>query len=157
MTAFLAPEIAVAIALRETPREALVPIPVGDVSRRRQLHESALAATDTSVAPGVSTKDFHIASADGTPILCRWYQRDQSAHSAPSAAIVYFHGGGYILGSVDLFDGVCSRYVAACDVPILSVDYRLAPEHPFPSSLEDAYAALDWLHSHASTLNVKKN
>ena len=67
---------------------------------------------------------------------------------------MFFHGGGYIFGHIDLFDGPVSRYVSANDVPFLSVEYRRAPEHPFPTPLEDAYAALRWLHDHAADLGV---
>ena len=51
---------------------------------------------------------------------------------------IFFHGGGYIFGHIDLFDGPVSRYTSASGVPMLSVDYRRAPEHPFPTPLEDA-------------------
>jgi acetyl esterase/lipase len=59
-----------------------------------------------------------------------------------------------IVGNIDLFNGLVSRYVSASGTPILSVDYRLAPEHPHPVPAEDAYAALVWLHEHAADLGV---
>ena len=65
-----------------------------------------------------------------------------------------FHGGGYIFGHIDLFDGPVSRYVSATGVPMLSVEYRRAPEHPFPTPLEDGYTALRWLNEHAAELGV---
>jgi acetyl esterase/lipase len=74
--------------------------------------------------------------------------------AAPGPAVLFFHGGGYIFGHIDLFDGPVSRYVSASGVPCLSVEYRRAPEHPFPTPLDDAYAALRWLHEHATVLDV---
>ncbi|SFR29852.1 alpha/beta hydrolase fold [Lentzea waywayandensis] len=68
--------------------------------------------------------------------------------------MLFFHGGGHILGHIDLFDGPVSRYVSTTGVPMLSVEYRRAPEHPFPTPLEDAYTALRRLHDHATELGV---
>jgi acetyl esterase/lipase len=62
--------------------------------------------------------------------------------------------GGFIVGDIDMFDGSVSRYVSAGGTPILSVDYRLAPESPHPGPVEDVYAALVWLHAHAADLGV---
>ncbi|MET9462701.1 alpha/beta hydrolase fold domain-containing protein, partial [Streptomyces canus] len=61
--------------------------------------------------------------------------------AAPGAAVLFFHGGGYIFGRIDLLDGPLARYVSASGVPMLSVEYLLAPEHPFPTPIEDAYTA----------------
>ena len=66
--------------------------------------------------------------------------------AAPDPAVLFFHGAGYIFGHIDLFDGPVSRYVSASGVPFLSVEYRRAPEHPFPTPLEDAHAVLRWPH-----------
>lgn len=57
---------------------------------------------------------------------------------------VYFHGGGWVIGDLDLSDATCRRLAGAAQCEIISVDYRLAPEHPFPQPLDDAYAALKW-------------
>jgi acetyl esterase/lipase len=62
-----------------------------------------------------------------------------------------------ILGSVPIFDGPVARYVARSGVPMLSVQYRLAPEHPHPTPVEDAYAGLLWLAAHADDLGVHKD
>jgi acetyl esterase len=59
------------------------------------------------------------------------------------ALIVYFHGGGWVMGALDDFDALCRSLVVASGVDVLSVDYRLAPEHPFPAAFEDALAALE--------------
>ena len=58
--------------------------------------------------------------------------------------LVYFHGGGFVVGSLDTHDGVCRKLAAETGYPVVSVDYRLAPEHPFPAGLTDCYAAVEW-------------
>jgi acetyl esterase/lipase len=99
----------------------------------------------------VETTDYELTVADGSTILARWYRLPSSDSRA---AVVYLHGGGMILGSVPIFDGPVSRYVAHTGVPMLSVDYRLAPEHPYPTPVEDAYAGLVWLAAHVAELGV---
>ncbi|PSQ40626.1 alpha/beta hydrolase [Halobacteriales archaeon QS_9_68_42] len=59
--------------------------------------------------------------------------------------LVYFHGGGFVVGSLDTHDNVCQKLADESGWTVVSVDYRLAPEHPFPAPLEDAYAAVEWV------------
>ncbi|MGB2069779.1 MAG: alpha/beta hydrolase fold domain-containing protein, partial [Candidatus Puniceispirillaceae bacterium] len=61
------------------------------------------------------------------------------------ACIVYFHGGGFVMGGLDSHDDVCAEICAATGYDVIAVDYRLAPENPFPAAIEDAEAAYDWL------------
>lgn len=62
--------------------------------------------------------------------------------------LVFFHGGGFIMGGLDTHDALCRTAAAAAQVRVLSVDYRLAPEHPFPAAVEDALAVWDWAVAH---------
>lgn len=64
-------------------------------------------------------------------------------------AVVYFHGGGWVLGGLDSTDAACRFIAAHTDLAVISVDYRLAPEHPFPAGLEDAVDAYRWVRAHA--------
>jgi acetyl esterase/lipase len=64
---------------------------------------------------------------------------------APTAALLWMHGGGYVLGSAQQDDGLCHRFSRELGIAVASVEYRLAPEHPYPAPLEDCYAALTWL------------
>lgn len=63
----------------------------------------------------------------------------------PTAALLWIHGGGYVFGSAQQDDALCLRFSKALGITVASVDYRLAPEHPYPAPLEDCYAALTWL------------
>lgn len=66
--------------------------------------------------------------------------------------LVYLHGGGFVVGDLDTHDQACRRICAGADAVVLSVDYRLAPEHPFPAAIDDAVAALRWAHEHLPEL-----
>lgn len=69
-------------------------------------------------------------------------------------AIVHFHSGGYVTGSVDSSHGHCATLSAETGAVVVSVDYRLAPEHPFPAAFDDGMAALEWLHAEADDLTI---
>ncbi|HEX5263371.1 MAG TPA: alpha/beta hydrolase [Phenylobacterium sp.] len=74
--------------------------------------------------------------------------------SAPTGVLVYFHGGGFVSGDLETSDGVCCRLTELAECVTLNVDYRLAPEHPFPAGLEDACAAVAWTFKHAAELGA---
>jgi acetyl esterase len=69
-------------------------------------------------------------------------------------ALVYFHGGGFVVGNIETHDPVCRALAKASGSIVVSVDYRLAPEFPFPVPVEDAFAATQWLISHAAELGI---
>ena len=87
--------------------------------------------------PTVETNDLRIA---GVP--CRHYAR-QGASAAP--LLIYLHGGGFVLGGLDSHDDVCAEICDAAGIEVVAVDYRLAPEHPFPAAFEDGWAVLQEL------------
>ncbi len=68
--------------------------------------------------------------------------------------LVYYHGGGFAIGSIDTHDTLCRRLCAAADCVVVSVDYRLAPEHPFPAGIEDCYDAYRWVREQAVELGI---
>src|SRR5262245_50661379 len=73
---------------------------------------------------------------------------------APMGAIVYMHGGGFITGAAQIDDAICARLAQEHNTTVVSVDYRLAPEAPFPGPVEDCYAALRWVMTQASSLGI---
>ncbi len=70
----------------------------------------------------------------------------------PFPALVYFHGGGWVLGCIETHDAVCAKLARAAACVVVSVEYRLAPEYPFPAAPEDCYAATKWVAEHATTI-----
>lgn len=74
--------------------------------------------------------------------------------TSPKAGFVFFHGGGWVLGNLDAYDHLCHRLANAGDCVVVSVDYRLAPEHRFPAAAEDCYDATVWTAQHASELGI---
>lgn len=72
----------------------------------------------------------------------------------PSGALLWIHGGGFVIGDPVSYNALCSRFARELDLVVVSVDYRLAPEDPFPAGLEDCWSALRWLHEHADELGV---
>ena len=71
--------------------------------------------------------------------------RPAAGRGAPAPGVLYLHGGGYVVGTAAMGDAFCARLARHLDAVVAAVDYRLAPEHPYPAALEDAYAALCWL------------
>jgi acetyl esterase len=94
--------------------------------------------------------------ADGRPaaIPLRVYRPAGVAESTRLPAYVYFHGGGWVIGSVETHDVLCRQLTAASGATVVSVDYRLAPEHKFPAAADDAWAATGWIVDHASDLGL---
>ena len=68
--------------------------------------------------------------------------------------LVWYHGGGWVFGDLDMSDGTCRALANAAECVVVSVDYRLAPETPFPGAVDDAYAAVDWVAEHADQLGI---
>jgi acetyl esterase len=69
--------------------------------------------------------------------------------------LLYFHGGGYVIGNLDISDAICRSIASGSRCVVISVDYRLAPEHPFPAATDDAWAALIWVVGHATEINAE--
>ena len=68
--------------------------------------------------------------------------------------VVFFHGGGFVIGDLDSYDGTCRQHAVGADAIVVSVDYRLAPEHPYPAAVEDAWAATRWVAEHAAEIGA---
>ncbi|MCK9687489.1 alpha/beta hydrolase [Scleromatobacter humisilvae] len=95
-----------------------------------------------------------IARTDGAPALRVWIVDRRANKGSPTPAVLHLHGGGFIGTSLAWLFPTLRRLSAELDCLVVSVDYRLAPETPFPGSLEDNHAALAWLHANAASLGI---
>ena len=110
------------------------------------------ADVDTS---GLRIVDHDVPGPDGAPpVLVRVYCPDAPAPSGGRPALLDIHGGGFVLGDITMQHGIAAIVARELGAVVAVVEYRLAPEHPFPAGVEDCYAALRWLHDEASTLGV---
>jgi acetyl esterase len=105
-----------------------------------------------AVARGVELEDRTFPGP--TKELALRVYRPSRAGSGARPLVVNFHGGGFVFGGLDLADWMCSSVAATVGAVVVSVDYRLAPTHPFPAAVEDCYAALVWAAEHASELGA---
>ncbi len=90
-------------------------------------------------------------------IALRLYRGLGTERGAALPALVYFHGGGWVIGDLDTHDGVCRLIANTAGCAVISVDYRLAPEHKFPAAVDDAVAATEWVAAHATSLGIDAN
>jgi acetyl esterase len=107
-------------------------------------------------APAIGRTEHAEATGPAGPIPLRIYTPVAGAGTA-LPAIVYFHGGGFVLGDLDSADALCRTLANESGCRLISVDYRLAPEHPFPAAVDDSFAALSWVEANASSIGVDPN
>jgi acetyl esterase/lipase len=124
--------------------------PQPPAARRDALRVLAATADDTS-APAVSRD--HAMEGPAGPIPLRIYA-PLGAGQLTLPALVFFHGGGWVAGDLETHDGFCRRLCAASGWRVIAVDYRRAPEHRFPSALDDCLAATRWTAANAAALGV---
>lgn len=98
------------------------------------------------VHPELPTEDREIA---GVPV--RIYRPDGDG---PKPVVLFFHGGGWVVGDLDSYDGTAREHAVGTGAVVVSVDYRLAPEHPYPAAVDDVWAVTRWVAEHADELGV---
>jgi acetyl esterase len=120
----------------------------------------ALAAMIEMVGPKDvpigKTANIAIPGPDGNEIPARVYT-PVAAGGEGLPTLIFFHGGGYVIGSIDTHDGLCRILANESGCCVISVEYRLAPEHKFPAAVDDAVAALAWIEKNAAELGVDAN
>jgi acetyl esterase len=124
------------------PLDALPPIAV------RAGYRMQRQAQDQNAPKDVEARDLMVADT----VPARLYR--PAGLGDPSGLLVYFHGGGFVIGDLETHDGHCRRLARDGACRVLAIDYRLAPEHPFPASHDDALAATMWAFDNASDLGV---
>lgn len=133
-------------------------IKLHDIPAARRMMDELIAAQMAKVPPieGISSEDHQAPGPEGDPeVFVRVYQPTDRPDSLP--ALVWIHGGGYVLGSVERDDFLAKHLARVGQCVVASVEYRLAPEHPFPAPVEDCYAALKWLAAHSDDFGVDRS
>jgi acetyl esterase len=123
----------------------------GPVDEARRSLDHSAPTLDVPLAPDVAAYDRSVGGAEGL-LRARVYVPDSVRGAAPG--LVYFHGGGWVVGSIESHDRVCRALASRAGIVVASVDYRLAPEHRFPAAADDAVAATRWIFANASSLQM---
>jgi acetyl esterase len=141
------PELVEALRTREHELPTHTLSPEAARAQRRGRHVPPGKADDVA-----RVRDLGIEGPGGN-VPVRIYEPGDTG-TGPRPAVVYFHGGGWVVGSLDSHDPLCRALANAAGAVVVSVDYRLAPEHAFPAAAEDAYAATAWVTARAAELGV---
>jgi acetyl esterase len=119
---------------------------------RQLFRETRPASTPTP--PEIGEVKNMTANGPGGPIPLRVYRPAGVAPDTPLPVLVYFHGGGWVIGDLDTHDVQCRQLTAEAGITVVAVDYRLAPEHKFPAAVDDAWAATRCVATHGTELGV---
>lgn len=130
---------------------------------RRPMHELGLAEARAAMRaarlalgaepPATLVRDI-AAPGPGGPIPIRLYRPPGLPADAVMPLLVYYHGGGWVLGDIETGDALCASLACRLGIAVAAVDYRLAPEHPFPAAVDDSFFALQWLVDQSAALGL---
>ncbi|GJN85502.1 hypothetical protein PLIIFM63780_009069 [Purpureocillium lilacinum] len=127
---------------------------VHDVETRRKVLAGLVPAQKPAIPDEVQHSAVSISTPDGAQIRVLRYQKKGTEPGSAGPAVIHMHGGGFISLSADVGIPTVCQYVVASGVQFFSVDYRLAPEHPYPTPLEDCWTALQWVLRNAVEFGV---
>ncbi|MBO9377808.1 alpha/beta hydrolase fold domain-containing protein [Sphingomonas histidinilytica] len=114
-----------------------------DPPAAREMSARLRVFADVDSPPITTREDLFIATHDGRSIPARFYDPRPERDEGP--LVVFFHGGGFVLGDIELYDAAAADIAIGLDLPVLSIDYRLAPEHPWPAGPDDCEDATRWV------------
>jgi acetyl esterase len=120
------------------------------VPEARAAYVAASEILELPRAPLARVQDFHIPSDDGHLMAARLY----ASSSEVLPVLLYLHGGGFTIGNLETHDSLCRQFALRSGAAVVALDYRLAPEHRFPTAVDDAWAAVKWLASNAASLGL---
>ena len=143
----LLPSLQLVCSLAERQSPAIEEMPPVDA---RKMQADSPFDMDPPIA-GVETRELSVPVKGGS-IAVRAYAPEGASGTLPG--LVYFHGGGWVIGDLDSHDGLCRRLAHLVGCRVFSVDYRLAPEHRFPTAADDCDAAYSWVLENAAELGV---
>lgn len=124
---------------------------MGDLERSRRAMEDDAQLYAKGVGEAAQTRDLSLDTVEG-PLAARLYSKPGTEPEAP--LLVFFHGGGFALGSIDSHDAPCRLFATEGGMHVLSVEYRRSPEHPFPAAPLDAFAAYRFVRENVSALGL---
>ena len=110
-----------------------------------------------AVQPGpevASVRDIEVTGGPHGPFTVRHYVPIDSDDGSPTGCLVWIHGGGFVIGDLETADSTCRVLANEAGIAVISVDYHLAPEHPYPAAVDDVMTALDWVATHADELGI---
>jgi acetyl esterase len=122
----------------------------------RAAYARACDVLEVARAPLARVDDLTLPARDGWPLPIRLYSNAAANTAVAQPFLVYFHGGGFCIGSIATHDILCRQLALHSGCAVVSVDYRLAPEHRFPTAFEDAWDSLAWLAAHGATLGLDR-
>ena len=128
---------------------------IGHVAAR-EIFVASRAILQPDPSPVGEVRDL-AATGPAGEIPLRLYRGQGTDASRPQPTLIYYHGGGWVLGNLESHDGVCRDIANAAQCTVISVDYRLAPEAKFPAAADDSIAAAQWIHDNAETLGIDRN
>jgi acetyl esterase len=120
----------------------------------RAAYEKSAPILDIARIAMHGVEDVPVPVRDGTTIRARLYHPFEPHWAQPQPALMYCHGGGFTVGSVDTHDALCRMFAHHAHCAVLSVDYRLAPEYRFPTAHNDVFDTWRWLHRHAGVYGI---
>jgi acetyl esterase/lipase len=135
-------------------RAELKPIEAMTPTQARAQMEATARSRKAEPLPVARSEERTIPSPGGQIRLRLYWPNATAPGPAPVPAIVYYHGGGHVIGSLDTHDLVARNLCAGAGAVVASVDYRMGPEHKFPAAVDDAFAALAWVHANAASLGA---
>ena len=149
------PELEVVLRPILEMKENMPPLPVHDIASRRTMNEGAIAMFNGSmpVIESVVRKTFQTKTSDGYDLGMDWFSKSSEAGAEAGPAILFVHGGGFILSNMSHYTNIIAELVDRSGIPVLAMDFRNAPEHPHPTPVEDCFAALTWLRDSAATMS----
>lgn len=147
----LATETQLMLKLQElTKQPGLAMLPDLDACRALVVTQGQLVAGKQPIG---ALREVLVDGAEGT-LPARLYIPSSGFGPDPVPTLLFIHGGGHGLGDLDSHDGACRHLAEVSGVQVLSIDYRLAPEHPFPAAVDDCFAAYQWMVKNAASLNA---
>jgi acetyl esterase len=123
----------------------------------RLFYEMSASILDLPEPPMARVEDLRIPMRDGQSIKGRLFAPYPKSHASPIPTLVYFHGGGFTIGSIQTHNVLCRELARIGQCAVISVDYRLAPEYRFPIATNDAWDAVQWVSKSAESMGLQAN